>query len=147
VFSRTCIPTSVLSATSEPYIPTEMEVTPSPTVRHNESLQQVGVPLSHTVAVCQSQVPALQALPLVAGSNNTGTATGDETSVKTLLCDATNPRLQSDADDTSRSRSRSRRTELKAEHISPDKARKGVIYPLKPGIYALVGISERTFTR
>ena len=31
--------------------------------------------------------------------------------------------------------------------ISPDKARKGVIYPLKTGIYALVGISERTFTR
>ena len=30
--------------------------------------------------------------------------------------------------------------------ISPDKARKGVIYPLKTGIYALVGISERTFT-
>jgi len=32
-------------------------------------------------------------------------------------------------------------------HISPDKARKGVIYPLKTGIYALVGIPERTFTR
>ena len=32
-------------------------------------------------------------------------------------------------------------------NISPDKARKGVIYPLKTGIYALVGISERTFTR
>jgi len=32
-------------------------------------------------------------------------------------------------------------------YISPDKARKGVIYPLKTGIYALVGISERTFTR
>jgi len=31
--------------------------------------------------------------------------------------------------------------------ISPDKARKGVIYPLKTGIYALVGISERTSTR
>jgi len=31
--------------------------------------------------------------------------------------------------------------------ISPDKARKGVIYPLKTGIYALVGISERTYTR
>jgi len=31
--------------------------------------------------------------------------------------------------------------------ISPDKARKGVIYPLKTGIYAQVGISERTFTR
>jgi len=31
--------------------------------------------------------------------------------------------------------------------ISPDKARKGVIYPLKTGIYALVGIYERTFTR
>jgi len=31
--------------------------------------------------------------------------------------------------------------------ISPDKARKGVIYPLKKGIYALVEISERTFTR
>jgi len=31
--------------------------------------------------------------------------------------------------------------------ISPEKARKGVIYPLKTGIYALVGISERTFTR
>jgi len=31
--------------------------------------------------------------------------------------------------------------------ISPDKARKGVIYPLKTGIYALVEISERTFTR
>ena len=31
--------------------------------------------------------------------------------------------------------------------ISPDKARKGVIYPLKTGIYALVRISERTFTR
>ena len=31
--------------------------------------------------------------------------------------------------------------------ISPDKARKGVIYPLKTGIYALVGISEKTFTR
>jgi len=31
--------------------------------------------------------------------------------------------------------------------ISPDKARKGVIYPPKTGIYALVGISERTFTR
>jgi len=31
--------------------------------------------------------------------------------------------------------------------ISPDKARKGVIYPLKTGIYALVGISKRTFTR
>ena len=31
--------------------------------------------------------------------------------------------------------------------ISPDKARKGVIYPLKMGIYALVGISESTFTR
>ena len=31
--------------------------------------------------------------------------------------------------------------------ISPDKARKGEIYPLKTGIYALVGISERTFTR
>ena len=25
--------------------------------------------------------------------------------------------------------------------ISPDKARKGVIYPLKTGIYAMVGIS------
>ena len=34
-----------------------------------------------------------------------------------------------------------------AGHISPDKARKGVIYPLKMGIYALVGIFERTFTR
>jgi len=32
-------------------------------------------------------------------------------------------------------------------NISPDKARKGVIYPLKTGIYALVGISERTFAR
>jgi len=32
-------------------------------------------------------------------------------------------------------------------YISPDKARKGVIYPLKTGIYALVGISESTFTR
>ena len=31
--------------------------------------------------------------------------------------------------------------------ISLDKARKGVIYPLKTGIYALDGISERTFTR
>ena len=31
--------------------------------------------------------------------------------------------------------------------IGPDKARKGVIYPLKTGIYALVEISERTFTR
>jgi len=31
--------------------------------------------------------------------------------------------------------------------ISPDKARKGVIYPLKTGIFALVGISERTSTR
>jgi len=31
--------------------------------------------------------------------------------------------------------------------ISPDKARKGVIYPLKTGIYAQVGISERTITR
>ena len=31
--------------------------------------------------------------------------------------------------------------------ISPDKARKGVIYPMKTGIYAQVGISERTFTR
>ena len=31
--------------------------------------------------------------------------------------------------------------------ISPDKARKRVINPLKTGIYALVGISERTFTR
>jgi len=31
--------------------------------------------------------------------------------------------------------------------ISPDKARKGVINPLKTGIYALAGISERTFTR
>jgi len=31
--------------------------------------------------------------------------------------------------------------------ISPDKARKGVIYPPKTGIYAQVGISERTFTR
>jgi len=31
--------------------------------------------------------------------------------------------------------------------ISPDKARKGVIYPLKKGIYALFEISERTFTR
>jgi len=31
--------------------------------------------------------------------------------------------------------------------ISPDKARKGVIYPLQTGIYALVVISERTFTR
>ena len=31
--------------------------------------------------------------------------------------------------------------------ISPDKARKGVIYPLETGIYALVKISERTFTR
>jgi len=31
--------------------------------------------------------------------------------------------------------------------ISPDKARKGVIYPLKTDIYALVEISERTFTR
>jgi len=28
-----------------------------------------------------------------------------------------------------------------------NKARKGVIYPLKTGIYALVGFSERTFTR
>jgi len=27
--------------------------------------------------------------------------------------------------------------------ISPDKSRSGVIYPLKTGIYALVGISER----
>jgi len=35
----------------------------------------------------------------------------------------------------------------KLQIISPDKARKGVIYPLKTGIYALVGISERTFTR
>ena len=33
------------------------------------------------------------------------------------------------------------------EYISPDKARKRVIYPLKTGIYALVRISERTFTR
>lgn len=128
VFARTCIPTSVLSATSEPYIPTEMEVTPSPTVRHTESLQQVGVPLPHTVAVCQSQVPALQALPLVAGSNNTGTATGDETSVKALHCDATNPRLQSDADDTSRSRSRSRRTELKAEQRALSRSRSSAPY-------------------
>jgi len=31
--------------------------------------------------------------------------------------------------------------------ISPDKARKGVIYPPKTGIYALVGVSKRTFTR
>jgi len=31
--------------------------------------------------------------------------------------------------------------------ISLDKARKGVIYPLKKGIYALVEISERTLTR
>jgi len=31
--------------------------------------------------------------------------------------------------------------------ISPDKAPKGVIYPMKTGIYALVGIFERTFTR
>ena len=31
--------------------------------------------------------------------------------------------------------------------ISPDKARKGVIYTLKKGIYALVEISERTFMR
>jgi len=31
--------------------------------------------------------------------------------------------------------------------ISPDKARKGVIYPLKTGIYALVRVSKRTFTR
>ena len=31
--------------------------------------------------------------------------------------------------------------------ISPDKARKRVINPLKTGIYALVGISEGTFTR
>jgi len=31
--------------------------------------------------------------------------------------------------------------------ISQDKARKGVIYPLKKGIYALVEISERTLTR
>jgi len=31
--------------------------------------------------------------------------------------------------------------------ISQDKARKGVIYPLKTGIYALVGISERPYTR
>jgi len=31
--------------------------------------------------------------------------------------------------------------------ISPDKAPKGVIYPLKKGIYALVESSERTFTR
>jgi len=37
--------------------------------------------------------------------------------------------------------------QLKNNTISPDKARKGVIYPLKTGIYALVGISERTFTR
>jgi len=29
--------------------------------------------------------------------------------------------------------------------INPEKARKGVIYPLKTGIFALVGISERTF--
>ena len=34
-----------------------------------------------------------------------------------------------------------------ATAISPDKARKGVIYPLKTGIYALVGVSKRTFTR
>jgi len=32
-------------------------------------------------------------------------------------------------------------------NISPDKARKAVIYPLETGIYALVKISERTFTR
>ena len=32
-------------------------------------------------------------------------------------------------------------------YINPDKARKGVIYPLKMGIYALVGISQRTITR
>jgi len=31
--------------------------------------------------------------------------------------------------------------------IGPDKARKGVIYPLKTGIYALVKISECTLTR
>ena len=31
--------------------------------------------------------------------------------------------------------------------ICPDRARKAVIYPLKTGIYALVGISERTFTQ
>ena len=31
--------------------------------------------------------------------------------------------------------------------ISTDKARKGVIYPLKTGIYALVAFSVRTFTR
>ena len=31
--------------------------------------------------------------------------------------------------------------------ISPDKALKGVIYPLKTDIYALVGVSKRTFTR
>jgi len=31
--------------------------------------------------------------------------------------------------------------------ISPDKARKRVIYSLKKCIYAQVGISERTFTR
>ena len=31
--------------------------------------------------------------------------------------------------------------------ISPDKARKGVIYAPRTGVYALVEISERTFTR
>jgi len=36
---------------------------------------------------------------------------------------------------------------LKQAVISPEKARKRVIYPLKTGIYALVRISERTFTR
>ena len=38
-------------------------------------------------------------------------------------------------------------TLARIQTISPDKARKGVIYPLKTGIYALVWISERTFTR
>ena len=38
-------------------------------------------------------------------------------------------------------------TDSDPEIIGPDKARKGVIYPLKMGIYALVEISERTFTR
>ena len=37
--------------------------------------------------------------------------------------------------------------DYKIKTISLEKARKGVIYPLKTGIYALVGISERTFTR
>jgi len=128
VFARTCISTSVLLATSDPYIPSEMEVTPSPTVQHNEPLQQVVVPLSHTVAVCQAQAPVLQALPLVTGSNNTVPATGDETSVKAPYCDATNPRLQYDVDDTSRIRSKSRRTELKAEQRALSRSRSSAPY-------------------